>query len=90
MKDKKVDKIIELYTTLVELGVVFYYGNEIIPIGEITDIEFMDNEEVRILLNEFEEYIINIEDFQENHYKTGVNYHSWEAARVFDCLISEY
>lgn len=88
MEDKRIDQISELYNMLVELGVVFYYGGEIIPTGEITEIDFSHNNEVRIELNGIEEYVITFEDFQENHSKSGANYHNWEAIRHFDSLIS--
>ena len=74
MTKDKVEKLMESYDTLVELGVIFHYGSEEIEQGEITSIEFTEVE-------------VNLEDFIENHTKEGNNYHTWNVSREFDNLL---
>ena len=48
MTKDKVEKLMESYDTLVELGVIFHYGSEEIEQGEITSIEFTEDDTVKI------------------------------------------
>ena len=73
IKDK-IEELIESFDTLVELGVVFHYGSDEIEQGEITKIEFTEDDIVRMELDEFTEVEVNLEDFIENHTKEGNNY----------------
>ena len=77
------EEILELYETLIENGVVFYYGSESIATGEVTNFNVINNN-IEIELNDFETYAISIEDFIENHSKEGANYHTWSEIRNFD------
>ena len=98
MTKDKVEKLMESYDTLVELGeiyrdtfdsygVIFHYGSEEIEQGEITSIEFTEDDTVKIELDEFTEVEVNLEDFIENHTKEGNNYHTWNVSREFDNLL---
>ena len=78
----------ENFDKLIELGVVFYYENNYIPQGEITNIIF-EEEDIKIQIDENQWYDISYEDFQENHSKEGNNYHTWAISRHFDNLIQE-
>ena len=81
IKDK-IEELIESFDTLVELGVVFHYGSDEIEQGEITKIEFTEDDIVRMELDEFD-----LQDFIENHSKEGNNYHTWNVSRQFDNLL---
>lgn len=82
------DEILEIYETLIENGVTFYYGSEVIPIGEITSFNIIEKELIEIEIDGFEIYKISIEDFQEYHSKEGANYHTWPDIRKFDKKLS--
>lgn len=82
------EEILELYETLIENGVTFYYGSESIPTGEVTKFNIIEDSKVEIELNDFETYEIDIYDFIENHSKEGANYHTWPEIRNFDNKIS--
>lgn len=82
------EEILELYDTLIENGVTFYYGSESIPTGEVTKFNIIEDSKVEIELNDFETYEIDIYDFIENHSKEGANYHTWPDIRNFDAKIS--
>lgn len=82
------EEILELYETLIENGVTFYYGSESIPTGEVTKFIIIEDSKVEIELNDFETYEIDIYDFIENHSKEGANYHTWPEIRNFDNKIS--
>lgn len=84
MEENIKDEIIELYETLVENGVAFYYGSESIATGEVTKFNILNGEIIEIELDCFETYEINIDDFIEYHSKEGANYHTWPDIRKFD------
>ena len=77
IKDK-IEELIESFDTLVELGVVFHYGSEDIEQGEITKIEFTEDDTVKLELDECTEVEVDLQDFIENHSKEGNNYHTME------------
>lgn len=83
IKDKT-EELIESFDTLVELGVVFHYGSDEIEQGEITKIEFTEDDTVRMELDESTEVEVDLQDFIENHSKEGNNYHTWNVSRQFD------
>lgn len=88
MEENIKDEIIELYETLVDNGVTFYYGSESIPTGEVTKFDLLNGEIIDIELDGFETYEINIDDFIEHHSKEGANYHTWPDCRKFDNKLS--
>ena len=55
MTKDKVEELKEKFDTLIELGVVFRYGSEDIEQGEITNIEFTEDDTVKLELDEFTE-----------------------------------
>ena len=83
------EEILELYETLIENGVIFYYGSETIATGEVTKFDILANEIIEIELDDYETCQINIDDFIEYHSKEGANYHTWPDIRKFDNKISE-
>lgn len=87
MEDLK-EEILDLYETLIENGVIFYYGSESIPAGEITRFSILENEIIEIELDELETYEIDIDNFIECHCKEGANYHTWPDIRKFDTKLS--
>lgn len=89
MKENLKDEIIELYETLVDNGVTFYYGSESIATGEVTNFNILSEEIIEVELDGFETYEINIDNFIEYHSKEGANYHTWPDIRNFDKKIEE-
>lgn len=87
MEDLK-EEILELYETLIENGVTFYYGSESIPTGEVTKFDILEDSKLEIELEGFETYEVDIDDFIEYHSKEGVNYHTWPDCRKFDAKLS--
>lgn len=88
MENERCEELKELYETLIELGVVFYYGSSEVEQGEITSIEFNEDNTVNLVLDDFNEVIVDIEGFIQNHSKEGSNYHTWNLSRKFDSLIN--
>lgn len=89
MEENLKDEILELYESLIENGVTFYYGSESIPAGEITRFSILNDELIEIELDEHETYEIDIDNFIECHSKEGANYHTWPEIRKFDKKIDE-
>lgn len=89
LEEKLKDEIIELYETLVDNGVTFYYGSESIATGEVTSFNILSEEIIEVELDGFETYEINIDDFIEYHSKEGTNYHTWPEIRKFDKKLEE-
>ncbi|WP_411169390.1 hypothetical protein ACH36K_02290 [Clostridium sp. MB05] len=89
MYKKHKEEILNLYETLIENGVVFYYGSEVIPTGEITSFDINDEGIINIEVDGFETYEITLDEFQECHSKEGANYHNWPDIRKFDLKIQE-
>ena len=79
----------EMYNSLIELGVIFYFGSNSVEHGEITNINFNEDDTIDIEIDEEFNYKISYEDFYENHSKEGSNYHTWALSREFDSLILE-
>ena len=61
------EEILELYETLIDNGVTFYYGSESIPTAEVTKFDILEDKRIQIELNDFEVYEIDIDDFIEYH-----------------------
>lgn len=89
MTKDKVEELKEKFDTLIELGVVFLYGSEDIEQGEITNIEFTEDDTVKLELDEFTEEVVDLQNFIENHIKEGNNYHTWNVSREFDNLLEK-
>ena len=89
MTKDKVEELKEKFDTLIELGVVFRYGREDIEQGEITNIEFTEDDTVKLELDEFTEEEVDLQNFIENHIKEGNNYHTWNVSREFDNLLEK-
>lgn len=87
MTKDKIENLKESFDTLMELGVIFYYGSQEIEQGEITKIQFNEDDTVKLELDEFNEVEVGLEDFIENHSKEGNNYHTWSISRSFDNLL---
>lgn len=89
MTKDKVEELKEKFDTLIELGVVFRYGSEDIEQGEINNIEFTEDDTVKLELDEFTEEEVDLQNFIENHIKEGNNYHTWNVSREFDNLLEK-
>lgn len=84
MRENLKEEILELYETLIENGVTFYYGSQSIPAGEITRLDILSDEIIEVELDGVEVYEIIIDDFIEYHSKEGANYHTWPDIRRID------
>ena len=63
--------------------------SEDIEQGEITNIEFTEDDTVKLELDEFTEEEVDLQNFIENHIKEGNNYHTWNVSREFDNLLEK-
>ena len=69
--------------------IAFEIGSEDIEQGEITNIEFTEDDTVKLELDEFTEEEVDLQYFIENHIKEGNNYHTWNVSREFDNLLEK-
>ena len=69
--------------------IAFEIGSEDIEQGEITNIEFTEDDTVKLELDEFTEEVVDLQNFIENHIKEGNNYHTWNVSREFDNLLEK-
>lgn len=83
------DKFLDMYTDLVDNGVRFYYSDEDMYLGEITNLDIIEDNKLEMQIESNETHIIEIDDFLHNHTKEGISYHDWENVRIFDDLLKE-
>ena len=83
------ERIIELFNRLTDSGVVFYYGDEKIEFGEITQIVQCNNEFITIEVGEELAKDVALEEFKTFHSKENINLYDWVEVREFDRLIEE-
>lgn len=83
------NKFLDIYTTLIDNGVRFYYSDGDMYLGEVTSLEITDDNKLEMQIEFNEIYIIEIEDFLHNHSKENINYYDWESVRLFDDLLKE-
>ena len=88
MEDKKKD-LIEMYNTLYSSGVHFYYDDEEVQYGEITDISIKGDSKILLKINYEDEYETTLEKFQNYHTKENINYYDWSDVRKFDEILEE-
>lgn len=89
MNEEIKKEVLDIYETLIENGVAFYYGSETISIGEVTSFDILGDEMLEIELDGFNTYEVSIDDFIEYHSKEGANYHTWPDIRKFDKKLCE-
>ena len=63
--NEEIEEVLDIYETLIENGVTFYYGSEIISIGEVTSFNILGEEMLEIELDGFNTYEVSIDDFIE-------------------------
>ncbi len=83
------EKIIDLFKRLTASGVIFYYGDEEIDFGEITDIIDCNNEFITVEVDEEAQKNVALDDFKVYHSKENINLYDWVEVREFDRLIDE-
>ena len=88
MRSDKIEELMDIYETLVDAGVTFYYEDEEISHGEVTSLTFNEDDTVDIELDESENFTVEVKDFINNHLKEGMNYHCFETVRKFDKILS--
>lgn len=89
MSLKTREDILEVYESLIESEVIFFYGNESVPMGEVTDFDINDENIIEIEIDGFQTYYVTPEDFKEYHVKEKCNYHNWPEVRAFDNKLNE-
>lgn len=87
--DSLKENLIDLFNRLTASGVIFYYGDEEIEFGEITEICDCNNEIITIEVDEEMKKNVAIEDFKTFHSKENINLYDWVEVREFDRLIEE-
>lgn len=87
--DSLKEKLIDLFNRLTASGVIFYYGDEEIEFGEITEICDCNNEFMAIEIEEKIKKTVAIEDFKTFHSKENINLYDWVEVREFDRVIEE-
>lgn len=87
--DKLEKQLIDLFINLTASGVIFFYGDEEIEYGEITDIVSCNNEFITIKIEEEIEKCIKLNEFKNLHSKENINLYDWIEIREFDKLIEE-
>lgn len=81
------ENLIDLFNRLTASGVIFYYGDEEIEFGEITEICDCNNEFITVEVDEEMKKNVSIEDFKTFHSKENINLYDWVEVREFDRLI---
>ena len=81
------NEFLEVYNTLIDNGVRFYYSDEDMYLGEITSLELTSDNKLEMEIEFNEIFIVEIDEFLYNHSKENVNYHNWESIRLFDNLL---
>lgn len=83
------NEFLEVYNTLIDNGVRFYYSDEDMYLGEITSLELTSDNKLEMEIEFNEIFIVEIDEFLYNHSKENVNYHNWESIRLFDNLLKD-
>lgn len=83
------NEIIDLYKRLSASGVIFYYGDDEIEFGEITNIEDCNNESILVEVDEENQKMIALENFKIYHSKENINLYDWVEVREFDRRVDE-
>ena len=69
MRSDKIEELMDIYETLVDAGVTFYYEDEEISHGEVTSLTFNEDDTVDIELDESENFTVEVKDFINNAFK---------------------
>lgn len=88
MNDLK-ERIIELYISLTESGVRFYYEDDVNSFSEIRELNSCDKEYVDFITEEGNDVKVSLEDFRIYHSKENINLYDWVEIREFDRLLEE-
>ncbi|MEG2288809.1 MAG: hypothetical protein RR891_04700 [Clostridium sp.] len=83
------DKIIEVYTRLTESGVRFYYNDDEVAFGEITELGYLYGENIGFTIEYEAEVKVTVEKFKLYHSKENINLYDWSDIREFDRLLDQ-
>ena len=83
------DRIIDLYISLTESGVRFYYEDDTNPFSEIKELNSFDEEYIGFTTDEENKVKVDLEDFRIYHSKENINLYDWVEVREFDRLLEE-
>lgn len=83
------ERLIDLFNRLTDSGVIFYYGDDEIEFGEITNICDCNNEFITVEVEDEIKRDVAIGDFKTFHSKENINLYDWVEVREFDRLIEE-
>lgn len=83
------DRIIDLYISLTESGVRFYYEDDTNPFSEIKELNSCDEEYIEFTTDEENQVKVYLEDFRIYHSKENINLYDWVELREFDRLLEK-
>lgn len=83
------ERLIDLFNRLTDSGVIFYYGDDEIEFGEITNIVECNKEFITVEVEEKIKIDVTLDDFKTFHSKENINLYDWVEVREFDRLIEE-
>ncbi len=83
------NRIIDIYTSLDESGVRFYYEDDINPFSEIKGLNSCNEKYLWFTTEGENEVKVSLEDFRVYHSKENINLYDWVEIREFDRLLEE-
>lgn len=89
MMDNNENSFLSMYTSLTDNGVRFYYSDDDMYLGEVTELKLTESNTLEMQIEFNDIHIIEIEDFLHNHTKENINYYDWENVRLFDDLLKD-
>lgn len=87
--DELNNRIIDIYTSLAESGVRFYYEDDINPFSEIKELISCNEKYLWFTTEGENEVKVSLEDFRVYHSKENINLYDWVEIREFDRLLEE-
>ncbi len=83
------DRIIDLYISLTESGVRFYYEDDTNSFSEIKELNSCDEEYIEFTTYEENQVKVSLENFRICHSKENINLYDWVEIREFDRVLEE-
>ena len=83
------NKFLDMYSTLTDNGVRFYYSNDDMCLCEVTSLQLTEDNKLEMQIEFNNMHIVEIEEFLNNHTKENINYYDWESVRQFDDLLKD-
>ncbi|MEW8994678.1 hypothetical protein [Clostridium sp.] len=87
--DELKNRIIDVYVSLTESGVRFYYEDDINPFSEIKELNSCNEKYLCFTTEEGNKVKVSLEDFRIYHSKENINLYDWVEIREFDRLLEK-